>query len=651
MSDRTTRLRSWLSTLGGNGRLVSEARDVTLTSVVFGDRYGLTLFVGALVFFGLTWRVGFFINDNYTVANALVNLADGHFAVTDIVYGPASGDTPGMVTANGQRFGRNYGQVVFSLPVYYLLELVAAVADFRLALVGAWCLSVLAFCLLVGRLVGREREFGSVGAVLALVCFLGNLAVATELSAHWTGLLALQLTSMAAAALTGVFVYRLLAAVADPRTGLVAGVVTVLATPLGFWAAIPKRHTYVAFFVVATLYVFYLSRTAPTDRRATRLRATTYALVGIATWVQPAESLILFVALVAVDVPTAPSNHPRDLAVVGGVFFVSLLPFFLTNVALSGNPLQPPRTLTPYDGSVLVESAGGPQSDGPIPADPVGDSVRNEPVSALDSAVALLAALSLRIGATLFEQVGRFVQFLTAGVAAFGDPDRLYHVFVRGGYLPGIARKDGGTAINLSLVESAPVFGALVALPRLLGVYVRRPRPFRDAVGATDLLAGVVSVLFVVVYLPRLPLHAMVTLRYLVPMMPLLVYAVFRLRAIRDLLRHTQALSLSFVATVLFGTQLLFAVLFVQRATLGEAVQAHALVNLVAAGCLAGWVVVEWGSSTRSERFTTLGAVTLGVVCGVTTSFLLLSGGVYFAESGDFLLPLVRWVSESVQWL
>ena len=38
---------------------------------LFRDRQGLALWLGLLCWFGLTWRVGFFIQDTYAVANAL----------------------------------------------------------------------------------------------------------------------------------------------------------------------------------------------------------------------------------------------------------------------------------------------------------------------------------------------------------------------------------------------------------------------------------------------------------------------------------------------------------------------------------------------------------------------------------------------------
>jgi hypothetical protein len=52
-----------------------------------------------------------------------------------------------------------------------------------------------------------------------------------------------------------------------------------------------------------------------------------------------------------------------------------------------------------------------------------------------------------------------------------------------------------------------------------------------------------------------------------------------------------------------------------------------------------------------SGQYTPLETAVLGIVCGVTTGFLLLSGGLYFVGDGDLLLPLVRRVYEFTWWL
>lgn len=77
-------------------RLSTQPTFQRLTKILFGDRIGVVIFLAALAFTTLYWRVGFFINDNYTIANTLVNIAEGHLHITPVIYGPDSGATPGM---------------------------------------------------------------------------------------------------------------------------------------------------------------------------------------------------------------------------------------------------------------------------------------------------------------------------------------------------------------------------------------------------------------------------------------------------------------------------------------------------------------------------------------------------------------------------
>ncbi|SFK67622.1 hypothetical protein SAMN04487950_0530 [Halogranum rubrum] len=612
----------------------------TLTTALFGDHYGLLLFFGAVTFAGLFWHIGVFINDNYTIANALYNLANGHFAVTDIIYGPESGVTPGMVTNNGQRYGRNYGQLFLTLPVVYALRGLTTVGDLRIGLIGLWCLSLLATCYQVGRILNRELLAARVGAILALGIFALNTAVATQLDDKWITLLALQLTSILAAAFVAVLTYRLLTRIHTRRIGLAAGLAIVFATPVSFWAAIPKRHTYMAALVLAVVYSFYRSRETAAATTALRFRALAYAFVGLATWLQAGEALVIFVALVAVDLLTAESNSPRELAVVGGVFGLSLLPFMLTNLLIAGNPFSPPLFLPRYTGP---ESLVGSPSTSPGSSPGTGSSA--QPVW-----IALLTSLQV-VANGLLESIDQLAIRVEGGLRAALEPQRLYHVFIRGGYIEEVARKDLGHAINLSLLESAPIFAALVVLPKALygrvrdgvSVEIRRLTPHH----ATDVLVAGIAVLFSLFYLRVLPLHVMITVRYLLPVMPLLLYAVFRFRAVHDLLTYPRTLGIAFTGTVCIGVQLLVVLLILLDTNLGEAAQVHAWLNLTAATLLALWLLVQ---TRLPERYTPVGAAILGVTAGVTTNFLLLAGVVYFALEPGFVLPIIELLSERVGW-
>ncbi|WP_416840405.1 hypothetical protein [Haloferax sp. DFSO52] len=608
-----------------------------LQTAIFGDQIGLLIFLASMVFFGLFWRVGFVINDNYTIANAMYNLANGSLSVETIIYGPDSGATPGMVTNNGLRYGRNYGQLFISLPVVYFLRGLATVGDLRLGVVGLWSLGILTTCYQVGRVTGRETMGGVVGSVLALAAFGLNTAIATHLDERYIALFALQITSMAAAALVAVLVYRLLTRIHTQQIGIAAGAAIVLATPLTFWATIPKRHTYISLLVVATVYSFYRSREVQSAEQRLWFRALSYAFVGLATWLQAGEALVLFVALVSVDLLTAESNSVRELGVVGAVFGVSLLPFMLTNLLIAGNPFKPPLFLPRYTPPEVGVGRNGGFSTSNIPT----ETGPKTPIL-----VSLLVTMQLAVG-ELLRSAERFIRMITDGLRSVARPTHVYTVFIRRGYIERFAHKDYNQAINLSVLEAMPLVSALVFLPKAALLSLMSGDSRNKAVAATDWLVVIISSLFILFYVADLPTHAAITVRHILPVMPLFAYAVFRLPTIQSLTGYPQVMSFSYIGTVLIGSQLIIVVLVINNATLGEAAQVHAWASLGVAACFALWLLVH---QHLPQRVQPGGAALLGIVFGVTTNFLLLAGVVYFAHSGGFALPVIDWVSNFVRW-
>jgi hypothetical protein len=606
-----------------------------LVRAVFGDRLGLVVCLAALLVYLSYWRVGVLINDSYTVANTLVAVADGHVHLDEAVYGPGL-DTPGVGTLDGRLYGRRYGAVVLALPLLVAVEVLAAMADLRVALAAVWALLALALAVVVGRELDAPDRAAYAGSAVALAGFGAIVAGATPIdeSAHY--LIALQAQTMLVAAFTGVFAYRLLSRAYDRRVGFAGGLGTALATPVGFWAQFPKRHAFVACCVVAVMYCLYRSREGEDGSVDTRFRAAAYVPVGIAAWVSPAEGAILLVAVLAVDVPTG-GRSLRSLAAAAGACVLASVPMFVTNSLVTGHPLKPPRLLS--SGRSLggsdsggSSSGGGDTGGGGSSADPGSGGVDGDVVpEGIDTAVGIVDLLA---------------SFYRRGIdVVVSDTGELYHAFVRGGYIPGIARQDAGEAIRLAFLEAMPLAAALVAVPF---VAVRTDFPGRlraaidrrglTAVGVVDAFAVVYGLALTLVYLPRLPIHAAITVRYLLPLYPIAVYVLARQASIRRVVRERyRAVSFTYAGSLLVGGQLLVIYLWTTGATRGEAVQTHALVALAAAGLLVCWALAD-AAGYREDR---LGAVAVAFAAAATTAFVVLGALWHFAFVGPQALPFV----------
>ncbi|WP_225333141.1 hypothetical protein [Halomicrobium urmianum] len=667
--------------------------------LVFGDRAGLALWLGLTVVLALTWRVGVFVTDTYTVANAMVAVGDGHLAIHEVRYSLTMGTMPGLHEVDGTLYGRNYGQAVLSLPLLLALEAGAVVAQPGLLLAGAWSLAVVWLARLFGDAFGRPSVRAG-GAALGLVAFAVHVAVGAPVERELLPLVALQGTSLFAAAGVGLFTYRILVPTGR-RLAVAAGVATALASPVAFWATIPKRHVVVTALLFAGLLCFATSRRAD-GRRGDLALAGAYCATGLVAWVHAFEGFFLFVGLAAVDRLTERATRRRLATSVVGLT-LGLLPVLVTNVLISGNPIRPPRLLpgvgvgdvelTPSvgeDGLVPTteggsgdaggtgdpmggEGSGSDASDGAGPGGD-GDSTGSGGTDGGDGGSGgstdggstgggLLDGVDFEPPSVVTDEmlyIAGFVWTTVAeGVAAIQKGEWLWHVLVRSGRIPGLRYAENGhEAVELAVLEAAPLLGALLAAPVVAARRLRRRMgalrsgrtgAVKSAVSSvrrlspaaqTDLLAVAWLGTFLVIYASRLPLFSQITARYVLPVMPLGVYLVARLPPVAAAVSaRTRVAVVAYGLAVLGGGALLAGTLTALDAAVGEAFQFHALVGLGAAA-LAGAVVA--GRTIRPGRVShRVVAAAVGTTAGATTAFYLLAG-VEYVQYGPAAVGLAR---------
>ncbi|WP_159904769.1 hypothetical protein [Salinirussus salinus] len=621
--------------------------------LVFGDRVGLAVFLGVVCFAGLYWRADVFITDNLTLIETLSAMSEGQLWVE-----PATGnyfDAPGTVVQDGLVYGRNYGQLALSLPVLWLLQGVTAVANLHLALTALWHLALLGLILVLGRVYGRERLARLGGAAVVGVSFLVNLTLLRQFLDPSLPLIALQISTLLAAGLGTVLLYRLLAWQHNRRLGVLAGAAVVVVSPVGFWATIPKRHVLVATLCVAVLYLFARSR-EPSGRSwplvgaVPERRALMYACIALITWVHAAEGLFVFLAVAAFDLPTAPANDRRTLAFLGVVFGLAMVPFFVTNLLVAGSPVEPPRGLYSQglaadlggDGAAGGGSGGGGGGRGSGTGRSGGGGT-----GFIDGLVGTVTGfVSDFFLVTAAAYVFSFVLgIVTDGLSAVGDTQTLYHAFVRssGEAIGGNPQFRG---INLAVLESMPLLGALGGAVAAGGSCVANGSLERlRGVTATDGLAVGMCLALAVIYLDRLPLQVQINARYVLPVYPLALYLVARMGPVRRIVDIALGPILwTYAAGVLVGTQLFVVYVAVRGLSVAEAAQTHALVGILAAVLL----FVALLAYLADERLQTPAAAALGFAAATGTAFLLLTGLDYFGFLGNYVLPVAGAVVDAL---
>ncbi len=602
-------------------------------ALVFGDHLGLCIFLVGALFLALTWRVGFFIVDSRTVANLAASVAGGSLAVVEMPYSLTAGAQPGLVEVGGEYFGRNYGQVYLSLPFVWGFEIIGSLVPSRLLLAGCWSLGVVALGRMAGHVLGRPTlsAAGALTGIAATALAVGALTPIDRFDEH-AALLGLQATTVIVAAAGGTVLYRLLRKVEGPRVAVAGGLGLVLATPIGFWGPIPKRHVFTATLLLLACLGFAHSHGA-TARRRTVGRAGAYGAIGLLSSIHAFEAAFAFAVLLPFDIAVHRRASLRSHAIVGVVFIIAAMPMFLTNLAIAGDPLGVPRTLPDAtsgptvvpDGGVTPKDIGGPGE------------------TALESGDRGALGRLLGFGATLLWIARFMLDSVGAGLAVLFRPSVLFHTFVRSGWIPGVDYAvNGWEAVELALFEAFPLAASVLSVPVLVGTGVRNRWREWD-LHAVDGFACAIAAVFVLVYLPRLPLHSMITLRYVVPAMGLVAYLVCRLPPVSAALSgHPWTTTGAYAVTAIaVGLVLLLAGVVLDPAT-GEAIQLHGLVGLTVAAVTG--LTVTGTAVGGSERMV---AIVVGIAGGVTTVFLL-SASVWQFQYAPYALDHVRLIAESL---
>jgi hypothetical protein len=266
----------------------------------------------------------------------------------------------------------------------------------------------------------------------------------------------------------------------------------------------------------------------------------------------------------------------------------------------------------------------------------------------------LTALLGVFVSGTLWA-LGRGWSFVDTGITVLlGEHVRLYYIFVRSGRIPMNVNYalNQQEAIDLALLEVAPLLAGLLGIVGATGLRLRLlstprtvvrslARPIRQ----TDILTVVMAVAFVLANLERLPVHAQLTVRYLVPVVPLGLYGVARLEPVHRVARTDwRWLAVPFmIVTGVVGSGLFIVHAHLDLA-IGEAMQLNALLGLGGATVAGLWALIAGFRPDTDSRF---GAIALAIPAACTMLFLLYSGLFYF-QYAEHALPVADVIA---QWL
>jgi hypothetical protein len=323
------------------------------------------LFYASIAICIAIWNVNIFINDEVTLAAQLYNLAHGALSIqttpTRLYEGLSFGSSAPILgfTFQGHMYGfYTHAIAVFAAPFYALLYLISVTVGIRLFFACVWSLSIFMVSLLLGRLWGRPRLGRNLGALVALVLLIINGYVATRLPPlvfdQWGALMAIQLFNILAMSTIVLLSLRIFTRYfADGRVAAFGAAFILIATPLTFWAVSAKDHTASVLLIVASIWSLY---TYLLDGKK-RYRYLSYVLVGVSFWVRVFDAVPLLIAIILTDLFTS-KGRIRALITAAVTVLLGMIPYFINNYLLFGNPFLSPVYLSAHPDIAQQTSSG-----------------------------------------------------------------------------------------------------------------------------------------------------------------------------------------------------------------------------------------------------------------------------------------------------
>lgn len=322
---------------------------------VLPDDTSSLIFYASLAIFIAIWNINIFINDEVTLAGQLFNLVHGSLSMTvmpeKIYEGLGFGNSAPILgfTLGGKVYAfYTHAVPVFATPFYYLLYGANITIGIRLFFMTIESFLIFMVSMLLGRRYGRGKVGAYTGIFAALVLFSVNAFIGSTMVSlvfeQWGALMAIQLLNIVATALIMVISYRIFKRYfRSTRLGEFGAIYLLVATPLTFWAVASKDHTMSVLLIVASIGSFYKYLL---DDRAV-YRYLSYALVGFSVWVRIFDALPLFAAIFFTDLLTSKGRIKSALMAFITVA-LSLIPYFINNYLLFGNPLLSPVYLSAH---------------------------------------------------------------------------------------------------------------------------------------------------------------------------------------------------------------------------------------------------------------------------------------------------------------
>lgn len=339
------------------------------------DNWSIILFLTALIFLISMWDVHIFFQDEKPMVNSLVNLEYGSLTLDNIKI--PLGASNYFEIGDKIYLADTYAVPILAFPVYILLYIISLFIDIALFFIIFWSTLVILWGYSIAKKFNNRNVLKlCIGASIFFLII--NLILYKPISFEaWGELVSMQFFNVIITSIALVLMFQLFKAIFNERVGIFAALIFLFATPYSFWGVGVKDHALSVFLVSACFFFFHKYSIT----RNLRFVYIAYGLIAIDAWVRVENALVLFFSVYFIDILFIQNFFNEGLKKIKlqqikslfghstkiyAVMVVFLLPYFLNNYLIFGNPffsgysppsellIQAPRNIT--DKKIMIET-------------------------------------------------------------------------------------------------------------------------------------------------------------------------------------------------------------------------------------------------------------------------------------------------------
>lgn len=308
--------------------------------VFFGSMFLFITFAGTRLFF----------TDEGIIIDQFYNLINGSLALK---IAKINVDKGIFITVGNNLYGKfSYSLLILSLPTYYIMKTINSIYSVHFFILQLWAVMG-GFVFFIAGKIYNIKHVKALGIVSYFILISTNLFFFKPIYfPMWGELLSIEFTNIIISSFLILFIYLFFRNFFSNKIAFFASFFILLETPIPFYAITLKHHSLTLFLTLLSFYFFYKNY----EKNDNKYIYLAYISAGLCMWTRILDGSVLLASLLITDIVFF-RRSIKYISHISIVILISLLPFFIFNYLILGNPFSVIETIPLTSEPVTIMTA------------------------------------------------------------------------------------------------------------------------------------------------------------------------------------------------------------------------------------------------------------------------------------------------------